>query len=147
MQLSDSFLIHSPPDKVWGFLLDVQQMSQCVPGLEAVEAVDDKTYRGKLRIKVGPVAAAFGGTVTLTEVDSPRRLTATVEGDDNSNASAVKATFTSTLTPVEAGTEVAYQLDVNLRGRLAQFGAAVVGATAKKMTAQFAKCVSAKLES
>ena len=146
MKISDSFLIHAPPEKVWNFLLDIERMSRCVPGVESVEAVDDKTYRGKLKVKVGPIAATFGGVARLTELDPPRRLVASVEGDDKASASAVKAVFEATLSAVEGGTEVSYQMDVALRGRLAQFGGPVIGATAKKMTAEFAKNIGGQLE-
>jgi hypothetical protein len=97
-------------------------------------------------VKVGPIAAAFYGTAVLTEIDPPRSVVASLEGDDKSIASFVKATFTSTLSPTKNGTEVAYQMEMNLRGRLAQFGTAVISATAKKMTAEFAKNVTAQLE-
>jgi carbon monoxide dehydrogenase subunit G len=146
VHIADSFVVRAPLETVWQFLFDVERMSRCVPGVEAVEAVDDRTYRGKLRVKVGPISAAFGGTVTLTEVDAPRRVVASVEADDKASASMVRATFSATLAAVEGGTQVAYQMDVNLRGRLAQFGAAVIGGTARKMTADFAEQVRAQLE-
>jgi len=146
MQIKDSFIIAAPQDKVWEFLFDIPKLSQCVPGIEAVEVVDDKTYRGKLVVKVGPIKSEFGGTVILTEVDAPNRIAGTVEGDDKSSASSVKATFSGTLTPVEGGTEAAFQVDANLRGRLAQFGGPVITATAKKLTAEFAKNLRAQLE-
>lgn len=147
MQLADSFTIRASPEKVWAFLLDLEEMGRCVPGLASVEKVDEKTYRGTLEVKVGPVAAAFGGKATLTEFDPPRRMAAVLEGDDKLIASMVKASFTSTLTAVEVGTEVAYHMEVSLRGRLAQFGTTVVSATAKKLTAEFAQNVRTKLES
>lgn len=146
MQIKDSFVIKAPQDKVWEFLFDIPKLSKCVPGIESVEAVDDKTYHGKLVVKVGPIRSEFGGTVILTEVDAPNRIAGTVEGDDKSSASSVKATFTGTLTPVEGGTEAAFQVDANLRGRLAQFGGPVITATAKKLTAEFAKNLRVQLE-
>lgn len=147
MRVADSFVVRASLEKVWAFLLDIERMGRCVPGVEAIERVDDKTFRGKLKVRVGPVAAAFTGTAVLTEIEPPRRIVASLEGDDRSIASFVKATFASTLTPIEGGIEVAYQMEVNLRGRLAQFGTAVISATAKKMTAEFAKNVAAQLES
>jgi len=147
VQISDSFAIHAPPETVWRFLFDIERVSQCVPGVESVEVVDAKTYHGRLKVKVGPVTATFGGTATLTEVDPPRRIVAEIEADDRAIASGVKAAFSSTLTPAAGGTEVAYEMTLHMRGRLAQFGGAVVGATAKKMTAEFAQNVRAKLES
>lgn len=146
MQINDSFVINAPQDKVWEFLFDISKLYQCVPGIESAEAVDDKTYRGKLVIKVGPIRSEFGGTVTLTEVEAPNRIAGMLEGDDKSSASSVKATFTGTLTPVDGGTEAAFQVEANLRGRLAQFGGPVITATAKKLTAEFAKNLRAQLE-
>lgn len=146
MQIKDSFVINAPQDKVWEFLFDIPKLSKCVPGIESVEVVDDKTYRGKLVVKVGPIRSEFGGTVTLTEVEAPDRIAGSVEGDDKSSASSVKATFTGTLKTIEGGTEAAFQVDANLRGRLAQFGGPVITATAKKLTAEFAKNLRAQLE-
>ena len=146
MQIKDSFLIKAPQDKVWEFLFDIPKLSQCVPGIESVEIVDDKTYRGKLVVRVGPIKSEFGGTVTLTEVEAPNRIAGTVEGDDKSSASSVKASFTGTLTPVDGGTEAAFVVEANLRGRLAQFGGPVITATAKKLTAEFAKNLRTQLE-
>ncbi|MBI1795228.1 MAG: SRPBCC family protein [Chloroflexi bacterium] len=146
MQINDSFVINAPQDKVWEFLFDISKLYQCVPGIESAEAMDDKTYRGKLVIKVGPIRSEFGGTVTLTEVEAPNRIAGMLEGDDKSSASSVKATFTGTLTPVDGGTEAAFQVEANLRGRLAQFGGPVITATAKKLTAEFAKNLRAQLE-
>ena len=146
MQIKDSFMINASQEKVWNFLFDIPKMSQCIPGIESVEVVDDKTYRGKLVVKVGPIKSEFSGKVILTEVDAPNRIAGTVEGDDKSSASSVKATFTGTLNTVEDGTEAAFQVDANLRGRLAQFGGPVITATAKKLTAEFAKCLKERLE-
>jgi carbon monoxide dehydrogenase subunit G len=146
MLIKDSFVINAPQQKVWNFLFDIPRLSQCIPGIDSVEVVDDKTYRGKLVVRVGPIKSEFTGKVTLSEVDVPNRIAGTVEGDDKSSASSVKATFTGTLTPAEGGTEAAFQVEANLRGRLAQFGGPVINATAKKLTAEFAKCLREWLE-
>ncbi len=73
------------------------------------------------------------------------RMQARLEGDDRSSATRVKATFTATFVPEEAGTRINYELDAALLGRLAQFGLAVFRSTAKKMTNQFAACVREQL--
>ena len=69
-----------------------------------------------------------------------------MEGDDRASASSVKAAFSGRLTPVVAGTEASFVVDLNLRGRLAQFGGPVISATAKKLTAEFAKNLREQLE-
>jgi carbon monoxide dehydrogenase subunit G len=84
--------------------------------------------------------------VSLTEVEAPNRIAGRVEGDDRASASSVMATFTGTLKTVEAGTEAAFEVEASLRGRLAQFGGHVITATAKKLTAEFARCLRERLE-
>ena len=146
MQIKDSFTINAPQEKVWELLFDIPRLSQCVPGIESVEIMDDKTFRGKLVVKVGPIKSQFSGAVTLTEVEPPQRIVGVVEGDDKASASSIKAGFSGILTTVEEGTEAAFVVDLNLRGRLAQFGGPVISATAKKLTAEFAKNLRAQLE-
>ena len=146
MLIKDSFLINAPQQRVWDFLFDIPRLSQCVPGIESVEVVDEKTYHGRLVVRVGPIKSEFSGKVTLTEIEAPDRIAGTVDGDDKSSASSVKATFTGTLKAMEGGTEAAFEVEANLRGRLAQFGGPVITATAKKLTAEFAKCLKERLE-
>ncbi|MGE5249286.1 MAG: CoxG family protein [Bacteroidota bacterium] len=146
MQITDSFFIRAPQEKVWEFLFDIPRLSQCIPGVESVEALDDHTYRARLAVRVGPIKSNFSGRVILTQVDAPERIAGTVEGEDRSSASSVQATFTGTLAPVDGGTQAAFQIDANLRGRLAQFGGPVITATARKLTAEFAKNLRGQLE-
>jgi len=146
MQIKDSFTIDAPQEKVWELLFDIPRLSQCVPGIESVEVMDDKTYRGVLVVKVGPIKSQFSGVVTLTEIEPPQRIAGAVEGDDKTSTSSIKANFSGTLTAVDAGTEAAFVVDLNLRGRLAQFGGPVISATAKKLTAEFAKNLRTQLE-
>ena len=146
MRIADSFVIHAPQDQVWKLMFDIPRLSRCIPGIDSVEVVDERTYRGVLAVRVGPIKSAFSGTITLTEVQAPERIAGTVEGDDRSSASSVKATFTGTLAPVEDGTMASFEVEANLRGRLAQFGGPVIQATAKKITAEFAKNLREQLE-
>ena len=146
MKISDTFTIQAPSQTVWDFLLDIERMSLCVPGVESIEALDESTYRGNLKVKVGPISARFSGLVRLLETKPPRRLVASLEAEDKAIASLIKGTFSSELEGAGSGTKVTYEMDVNLRGRLGQFGTAVTAATARKMTAQFADNLRKALE-
>ena len=146
MKIEGSFTLQAPVSTVWDYLLNIEEMSQCIPGVSMLETIDEKTYRGKLLVKIGPIKAAFGGTVTLLEVEPPHRIVAAIEADDRRNASQVKATFISVLNPVADGTEVTYTIDANVRGRFAQFGQAVAQSTAKKMAGAFGSCMQKKLD-
>ena len=145
MEINDSVTVTADRERVWAFLMDIERMGQCMPGVDSVEEVGQSSYLGKLKVKVGPILASFNGKARITEMDPPNRLVAVIEGDDRSSGSTVKATFVSTLSPTDDGTRLDYEMDVNLRGRLAQFGLTVVKGTARKMTAEFGECVQRTL--
>jgi carbon monoxide dehydrogenase subunit G len=145
MILEETFTIPAPLESVWPFLLDIPRVSVCAPGVENVEQVAPDVYRGLMKVRVGPMAAAFSGQVTILERVEAEKLAVRIEGADKSSASTVGATFTARLTPLEGSTQIHYTMDVTLRGRLAQFGLTVVQGTAKKITAEFARCLQASL--
>ncbi|MFQ5611080.1 MAG: CoxG family protein [Anaerolineae bacterium] len=145
MLIKNNFTVEAPPEAVWAFLLDIPRVSACVPGAEGVEEIEPDVFRGKLTSRVGAVRAAFAGQVTVVERVAPERLVASFQAEDRALASSVGGTFTSRLTPVEGGTQLDYEVDVALRGRLAQIGFAAVQQTARSMTARFARCLQEAL--
>lgn len=146
MIIEDKFVISASQQDVWDFLLDIPKVSTCVPGAEKVEQVDDNTFAGTLTVKVGPIKANFSGQATLTDLTPPESLTATAQGKDKTTSSMVSATFTATLTEIEPDqTEVAFKVDVAIRGRLGQFGQAVIRETSKQITQIFVSCVQTKI--
>ena len=145
MKLQDSFIIEAPAEQVWAFLLDIPRVSACVPGAEAVEEVESNVYRGKLKARVGAVKAAFEGQATIEEQVAPEKLSASFKAQDRALASAVTGAFTARLMPVESGTQLDYEMDVAIRGRLGTIGFTVVQRTAKKMSVEFIECVATAL--
>ena len=140
MILKDSFIVEAPLAAVWALLQDVPRISVCIPGVRSFEEVGPDSYKGLLQVKIGPIRSSFEGQVTFIERVPLARLVAEVDGRDKVSASQVKATFTGLLSAVESGTQLDYEMDIALRGKLAQFGLVVVRATAKKMTSEFSKC-------
>jgi carbon monoxide dehydrogenase subunit G len=138
MILKDSFTVDAPIEEVWDFFQDIPRLSACIPGIEEVEEIEPDVFRGVMKVKVGPLSARFSGQVKVLERVAPERLVALVEGEDSSSASSAKATFTGVLIEEGNGTRLEYETDVSMRGRLAQFGFAVIRGTAKKMTGIFA---------
>lgn len=146
MIIEDNFRIERSLEEVWGFFTDIPRVGQCVPGAEGVSQVSENGYAGSLSVRVGPVAANFQGEVNVVESTPPSRLVATINGKDRRTSSFIKGTFTAKLEQVEpSATEVAYELDVAIRGRLGQFGSTVIQATAKEMTLAFVDCVQQQL--
>ncbi len=147
MIIDGNFTINASVQEVWDFLIDIERMSVCLPGVESVEQSDEQTYTGAVTVKVGPIATSFQGKVVLTVVESPKTLKAKLQGRDRKTASMVTGEFTSELSTQDGGsTEVAYKFDIAIRGRLGQFGQAVILDTSKQLTDEFVKCVQARVE-
>ena len=146
MIIEQTFIVQAPIQALWAYLLDIERMSLCLPGAEGVRALAEDQYEGTLKVKVGPIVANFQGKAQLVEVDAPTRLVARGEAQDARSASLASATFTATLRSLgENQTEVAYQVDLAIRGTLGKFGQGVMREVAKRMTLEFAQCVEARL--
>src|SRR4029077_16858937 len=80
MQLENSFNVNAPPDRVFEYLLDVNKVVGCVPGAELSEVVDPTTFKGKVKIKVGPITVAYSGVAKIADRDDVQR-SATLEAE------------------------------------------------------------------
>lgn len=146
MQITETFTLHAPPDRVFAFLSDVPSVAACVPGVEGVARQDDGTYTAQLKVQLGPIRAAFAGEVALEE-QPPDRLTAEASGRDRSSGSRAQVAFEATITEVDGGrhSEIATVADITIRGRLGQFGTGVIRATATEVIRDFVACADGRL--
>lgn len=147
MVIREAFTVRAPVERVWSFLEDVPRLAAYVPGVEAVEEAGPDRYRGRLAVRIGPISARFEGVVHIIRREPLVRLEAEIEGQDGASASWVKASFLGTVEPAAEGTRLACEVHLTLRGRLAQFGSAVLEATARRMIHAFAQRLQEALES
>lgn len=146
MRITNTFTVSAPLQNVWDFFFDLERMGSCVPGVEHIEKVDETHYNGTIQVQVGPIRARFAGTVELSEVEPPHRLVGIIQARDRGTASLIDAKFESELTASDAHTcQVMYDVDLTVRGRLAQFGGAVIEETARQLTNAFAFCLQRQL--
>ena len=73
-RIEDKFEVKAPIDRVWSFLIDPQQVVQCLPGVKLTEIQDDKNFLGAMTLKIGPVSMSFQGKVQITEMDEAQHL-------------------------------------------------------------------------
>ena len=147
VSITESFEVDAAPDRVWSFLIDPAQVVQCLPGAELLEAQDERTFVGRMRVKVGPVTAAFRGKARIDELDATaRRVRMSGEGQDTGGSGTAKMTMTSEIVALpNGGSRISVQSDVDVMGKLAQFGRGLMEEVSKQMFKQFATCVQAKL--
>jgi carbon monoxide dehydrogenase subunit G len=148
MRFTNSFAVAAPPDKAWNILLDVSRIAPCVPGAELTEITDATHFKGKARVKAGPIELAFSGQAEFAEIDSVNRKARLIaKGNDTKGRGNAAATIDFELVPEGNGSRVTALTDLNMTGAIAQYGrgAGVMNDIASLITAAFAQNLEALL--
>ena len=147
-KIEEAFEIQAPVQRVWEYLIDPARVAVCLPGAELLESRADGTYLGAVKVKVGPVAMSFKGDVKFTELDEQARLVRLVgEGREASGGGSAKLTMLSKITPLATGgSHVTVEAEVDLVGKLVQFGRGMIQEVSRQLFRQFATCVKQHLE-
>lgn len=147
MLLEGSFTIEAPVARVWDALFDVPTMAGWVPGVTGARRIDDTHYEVTVEQQVAFLTARFDASLELLEVEPPRRVSFRLEGKDGRIASSMKVVSRLALaeTP-EGGTEVTYQNDMSVFGRLGTIGFTVIKRKAREIEQEFARRANASLK-
>jgi uncharacterized protein len=145
--IEDAFTVHTPVDRLWAFIQDVEGIAPCMPGAELTEVVDDRTWKGKVHVKFGPVQMAFSGTVMMEEKDDAAyRAKLSAKGTEQRGKGVANAKVESWLEPAGAdGTTVRIRSDITITGAAAQLSRGLLPEVSKLLTKQFADCLESKL--
>ncbi len=134
MVFEDQIVVDAPAPRVWDFLLDPRCLAACMPGVENVTPIDDRTFDAAIMASVGPIAGKFTFRAQIVDCTPPTALTAEINGVDSVTKSPLRATMAMTLDPLDAArTALAYRATVDVKGRLAILGEMVLRATAALM--------------
>lgn len=136
MQIEGSYRIGAAPMEVWGALNDPEILRRCIPGCETLEKQSDTEFAATIHRKVGPINARFSGSVTLSDLVVGETYRISGEGKGGA-AGLASGSVVVRLAGEEDGTRLEYEGDVQLRGKVAQLGARLMGAFAKKTAASF----------
>jgi uncharacterized protein len=148
LDITNEFVVPLNPSETWKVLLDIRRIAPCVPGAELLDALDDKTYKGKVSVRLGPIALAFVGTAKFEELDeAAKRAKVLAKGSDAKGRGGANSVVQFRLQPVADGTKVIVETNLNLSGSVAQYGrsAGVIQGVASQLTAQFAQNLKAML--
>ena len=148
MEFDNSFDVPLPPAKAWALLMDIPRIAPCMPGAELTQIVDPRNFKGRIAVRLGPVALTFDGRVAFDSVDDVNQ-TARVkaQGSDAKGRGAANATAMFRIEPAAAGSKVLIHTDLTLSGAVAQYGRGVgmIQATAAQLVGQFADNLRARL--
>jgi uncharacterized protein len=147
MQLENSFQVRAPADKVFAYLLDVDKVVGCVPGAELTEVVDKSTFKGKVKVKVGPITVAYHGTARISERDDARRIaTLSADGRETTGPGSARASAVMKVESAADGSLVQIVTEYHVAGRVAQFGRGVMEDVSRRLIKDMADCIRANVE-
>ncbi|MBX9922116.1 MAG: SRPBCC family protein, partial [Mycolicibacterium frederiksbergense] len=146
MKISNEFTVSASPDEAWKLLMDLEQVVPLMPGASYL-GQDGEDFLGKVKIKVGPVTSEFGGKARfLSRDDTLRRALVSASGKEARGSGNASATIT--LAVHEAGennSRVTVDTDMQIVGKLAQFGSSMLQQVSEKLLGQFVDALEAKL--
>ena len=143
MDLVHEFTVPVPVDDAWRILTDVERIAPCLPGAQLQE-IEGDTYRGIVKVKVGPIQAQFKGQASFVEQDHvAHRVVLKGEGRDTTGKGNAAALITAELTSLTASsTSVKVLTDLSITGKVAQFGRGAMADISDKLLAQFVETLN-----
>lgn len=140
MILEGKIDLEVPVQNAWDFLIDIEKFSTCLPGIDEVKQIDDKTFDGIISATVGPISGKFNFRSTIVESKPPVQMVVRTEGTDTVTKSAVNADMTVDLRAVsDEKSQMDYRADVKIKGRLGILGDMVLRATATLILQEFTR--------
>ncbi|TCO64807.1 SRPBCC family protein [Actinocrispum wychmicini] len=139
MKLTNEVHIERDPTEVFNTLLDVARVATCMPGSRLLGQLDKDTYEGEVKVRIGPLGVAYTGTVRFLQIDHDGRTAVLkASGKEQHGQGNADAHVTAKVVPDGTGAKVAFETDLMIRGKVAQFGRGVIGEVSQRLIGQFA---------
>ncbi|MGD9598365.1 MAG: SRPBCC family protein [Steroidobacteraceae bacterium] len=148
IELKQAFEVRAPIDAVWAFMLDPANVVACMPGASLTEVVDDKSFVGTVKVKVGAVTAQYQGTITYAETDRAAGIVRMLAEGKERGGGTVRGTITSRLTAAGGGTATSVETSssIDLTGKIAQVGRGMIEGVSGQIIKMYVNNVRAMLE-
>ncbi|MCI0337626.1 MAG: SRPBCC family protein [Acidobacteria bacterium] len=147
-KIEEEFEVQAPVQRVWEYLITPAKVVMCIPGAELLESQDERSFIGAVKVKVGPVTMSYKGLVKFTEIDEQAHQVHLIgEGRETGGAGSAKVTMLNKVTPLEGGRAlVVVNAEVDLVGKIVQFGRGMIEEVSRQLFRQFSTCVKHHLE-
>ena len=137
MIIEENFAVEAPLEHVWDCIRDPAFVAPCVPGCQDVEDIGDGAYRAAVKVGIGPIKTVFNLDIQVAEERPPDFARIDTRGQEGTNASRLKAKSELILSTTDMGdTNVYYQSDVQVTGRLVKFGLGIMKKKAAALGAE-----------
>ena len=137
MKMTGEVVLPADRHTVWLKLNDPDVLKACIPGCQSLEKSGENGFAATAKIKIGPVGATFKGAVSLSDLDPPNSYRISGQGEGGVAGFAKGGALVTLSDSPDGGTVLAYDVEANVGGKLAQLGARLIDGVAKKMADQF----------
>ena len=137
MNLSGNRMISADRATVWSALNDAEVLKACIPGCQELEKTSETSFEATVKQKVGPVSATFRGAVELSDINAPESYRISGSGKGGAAGHASGGADVRLVETSDGGTELIYEVDAKVGGKIAQLGSRLIDGFAKKMADQF----------
>lgn len=147
MKFTQTASIPVSREPLWEFLMDIPKVAACLPGVESVDKLEEDTYQGTLKVRVGPISLSLQGKIILEERNQAAwRAALRAEAADRRAAGAVRGKSIMELRQLgPEETELAVETDVNILGKIGEFGQPIIRKKADQMLNQFVENIKQQL--
>lgn len=147
MKIGKTFIVHAPLESVWEFITCPSLVAPCIPGCSEAIQIDDTNFKAKVSLSIGPIKTTFSVDIEQLESVVPTFAKYAVKGNEGGQASRVKSESFLKLTPIDSNTtQVEYESDITIIGRLGKFGAGLVQKVADSIGNEFVTSLKGKIE-
>jgi carbon monoxide dehydrogenase subunit G len=146
MDFTNEFTVDAPLATVWEFMQNAEEVTPCVPGASITEQIDDTHYKGTVKVKLGAVQMSYRGEMEMVPDEGDRTITLQAKGRETRGSGGASGTVTTRL--VDAGdgrTKVEIHSQIDVTGRVAQFGRGIMQDVANRLIKDFAACLEQKM--
>ena len=145
MDFKGDVTIDAPRERVWAFLTDPHEVTQCAPGLQSVEVIDDTHFKCVVRAGVGMIKGNFNFDIEWLEMDEPNNARMSANGKIPGSAVAMNSTL-ALAENGSGGTDMHWESNVKVSGTIAGVGARLMSGVADRMTKDIFTCIKSKLD-
>ena len=148
MEFDNTLDVPLPPAESWTLLLDIKRIATCIPGAELTEVVDDATYKGKVAVRLGPVALSLVGQARFEQIDhANHQARVKAQGSDSKGRGSTDSVIDFRIEPAGTGSKVVIHTNVKLSGAIAQYGrgAGMIQSFASQLIGQFGDALKTQL--
>jgi hypothetical protein len=145
MKFVNEVNVQTPADELFEFLSDVERVAPCLPGA-SIDGRDGDDYRGSMKVKIGPITGVYKGTLRFVELDeNRRRAVLSARANEAAGQGSAEARIETEISEADGGSQLRMVTDLQLQGRVAQFGRGAIERIAQRMFSEFARNIEQQL--